>query len=150
MSKNSAMTRRSALAMMAGAAGAVVVSRSDAKEKELNPLDGRIKQSVCKWCYPKQSVEELCLQGKAMGLQSVELLTENEWAITKKHGLTCAMGSGLTSISDGWNRVENHDKFVKDAEHLISAAKEAGIPTLICFSGNRKGMSDEEGMENCA
>jgi len=32
----------------------------------------------------------------------------------------------------------------------IDLAAEAKVPNLVCFSGNRAGMSDEEGLENCA
>jgi hydroxypyruvate isomerase len=53
-------------------------------------------------------------------------------------------------ISDGLNRLENHDKIAAFFEHTIPLTAEAGFPNIICFSGNRKGMSDEEGMKNCA
>jgi hydroxypyruvate isomerase len=32
----------------------------------------------------------------------------------------------------------------------IEANAEAGFPNVICFSGNRAGMADDEGMKNCA
>src|SRR5258707_723495 len=37
-------------------------------------LKGHIHHSVCKWCYPKTSLEDLCSAGQDMGLTSVELL----------------------------------------------------------------------------
>jgi hydroxypyruvate isomerase len=111
---------------------------------------GRIKQSVCKWCYPKQTVDELCQKAKEMGIASVELLGENEWDIPKKYGLTCAMPSGLTGISDGWNNPERHEHFIALAQRLIPKVKASGLPNLIVFSGNRGSLSDQEGLENCA
>jgi len=31
-----------------------------------------------------------------------------------------------------------------------SGTREGPVPNLVCFSGNRAGMPDEEGLENCA
>ena len=53
------------------------------------------------------------------------------------------------SIPKGWNRVENHDKLVAAYEQLIPIVANAGLPNLICFSGNRDGLDDQKGMENC-
>jgi len=53
-------------------------------------------------------------------------------------------------ITKGLNRVENHDKIVKFFEEACPAAAEFGAPNIICFSGNREGMDDEKGLENCA
>src|SRR3954451_15122438 len=52
-------------------------------------------------------------------------------------------------IPDGWNRKENHDRLVKEMQAGIERAAAAKIPNVITFSGNRKGMSDEEGRDNC-
>ncbi|UCD75985.1 MAG: TIM barrel protein, partial [Phycisphaerales bacterium] len=49
----------------------------------------------------------------------------------------------------GWNRPENHDEFVKESERLLPLIKEAGVPSMIVFSGNRGGISDSEGIRNC-
>lgn len=156
MSQHDKVTRRAALTTLAGTAGAALLGTARAedaaakKDEQTDASKGRLKQSVCKWCYPRQTLDELCAAAKKMGLQSVELLGENEWATVKKHGLTCAMANGPTSISDGWNRVADHDKLVKESERLLPLVKEAGLPNMIVFSGNRRGISDAEGLENCA
>jgi hydroxypyruvate isomerase len=110
---------------------------------------------VCKWCYPKVSLEELAIAGKAMGLQSIELLGPGEWETVKKHGLTCAITSnpvknGLGGITKGFNRLEHHDTLVAAYEELIPLAAKAGLKNVICFSGNRAGMDDASGLKNCA
>jgi hydroxypyruvate isomerase len=69
--------------------------------------------------------------------------------------MTCAMVSspsvdGLGGIERSWNRVEHHDKLVGAYETRIKEVAEAGMTNLICFSGNRKGLDDEKGIENCA
>jgi hydroxypyruvate isomerase len=92
----------------------------------------------------------LCDRAKAVGVRSIELLTEKEWVIAKAHGMECAVAMGPTQIGKGFNRVENHDAMVKEGERLLPLVKEAGIPNMIVFSGNRAGQSDEDGLKNCA
>jgi hydroxypyruvate isomerase len=84
-----------------------------------------------------------------MGIASIELLGEGEWATVEKHGLTCAVANGPTSIGQGFNRIENHDRFIKESERLLPLVAKAGVPQMIVFSGNRAGMSDAEGLDNC-
>ena len=67
----------------------------------------------------------------------------------KKHGLECAMANGFGPIPVGFNRPDNHDKLVADAERMIPLVAAAGIPNIVVFSGNRAGMSDGEGIANC-
>jgi hydroxypyruvate isomerase len=111
---------------------------------------GKIKQSVCRWCYGGVPLEKLAAEAKRIGYRSIELVTPAEFPTVKKAGLTCAMLSGACTIPDCFNRTENHDQLVKVLREHIEFAAENGLPNVICFSGNRKGMSDEEGLENCA
>jgi hydroxypyruvate isomerase len=123
-------------------------------------LKGRINHSVCKWCYPKIALEDLCVAGKAMGLQSIELLQPADFPVLKKHGLSCAMtsfptidgpdGRKLGTIERAFNRIEHHELLIKAYEPQINAVADAGFKHLICFSGNRDGMDDETGLKNCA
>ena len=155
------LSRRSALRHLAGGTVATVaatsllgrsaVAQDAAAEAAPAKLKGRINQSVCRWCYGKLSLEDLCKAGRAMGLKSIELLGPNEWATVQKFGLTCAMANGAgMGIGKGFNRVENHDKLVADYEKLIPIAADAGLTNVICFSGNREGLDDQEGVANCA
>jgi len=151
------LSRRSALQTLTGSAA--VLAAASSLSHRLTAADavagaklkGRINHSVCKWCYDKIPLEEFCQAGKEMGLQSVELLYVKDFPTLKKYGLTCAVVSGVPGgIENGLNRVENHDKIVEFMEQTLPAAAEFGAPNVICFSGNRKGMSDEQGLENCA
>jgi hydroxypyruvate isomerase len=161
---NTRLSRRSAVRQLtAGAAIAAAASlggRLSAADAALGKLKGRVNHSVCKWCYKDVSLEDLCKAGKTMGLSSVELLQPADFATLKKHGLTCAMVSNPSSktpqsvtvggIPKAFNRLEHHDTLVQSYEPQIKACAEAGMTNLICFSGNREGMSDEQGLENCA
>jgi hydroxypyruvate isomerase len=121
---------------------------------------GRIRHSVCKWCYKDISLEDLCAAAREIGLQSIELLMPDELPVLEKHGLTCAMVSNPTAttpagvkvggIERAFNRLEHHDTLVAAYEPHLKAAAAAGAKQVICFSGNRDGMDDEQGLENCA
>jgi hydroxypyruvate isomerase len=114
------------------------------------PSTGRLKQSVCRWCYGSMGLEPLCVAAKSMGITSVELLGEQDFAVVAKHGLTCAVAEGPTGIGKGLNRTEHHDEIVRRAEPMLAAISAAQIPMMIVFSGNREGLSDAEGLRNCA
>src|SRR5262249_37559673 len=104
---------------------------------------------VCRWCYGKVPLDQLAAAAKKMGYRSIELLGPKEFATVKEQGLTCAM-IRCASIADGLNRPENHDRIEKELREHIEFAAAEQIPNVICMSGNRKGMPDEEGLENCA
>ena len=116
-------------------------------------LKGRINQSVCQWCYEKIPLMELAKSAKSLGLKSVELLTPTQWREVQKIGLTCAIaytdGPGA-GIERGFNDPTFHNELVKSYEETIPIAAKDGIPQLICFSGNRGKLTDEQGWEYCA
>ena len=145
------ISRRQAVGTMAGlAASAALVPRARAFEPAGNlARAGRLRQSVSRWCYGKLSLDDLCAASKNIGLSAIDLLDENEWATPKRFGLSCAMANGFGSILRGFNRPDNHDKLVADAERMMPLAAAAGVPNIVCFSGNRAGMSDGEGIANC-
>ena len=151
------LSRRSALQQITGGAAALAAASSlshrliAADEATGAKLKGRINHSVCKWCYEKIPLEEFCQAARGIGLQSVELLLVKDFPTLKKYGLACAMVSGVPGgINSGLNRLENHDKIVKFFEETTPIVAEYGYPNIICFSGNRASMSDEQGLENCA
>ncbi len=147
------MERREMLAVLGAASAAHVLGgATPMMAASATPLvsAGRLKQSVCRWCYQAIPLDTLCRDVAAMGFKSVELLSENEWAALKPHGLTCAVANGPSTIPVGFNRLNEHDRLVKESERLLPLVAAAGIPQMIVFSGNRGGMSDAEGLENCA
>ena len=156
------ISRRTALAQLsAGTALATTMTLINASAAEAAPRErkGRVKQSVCQWCFNKMPLEDLFAAAAGMGLKSVELLQPKDFPTLKKHGLICAMVSNPTAkvgavsvgpIPKSWNRLEYHDALVPAYEGHLTATAEAGFPSLICFSGNRDGMSDAQGLDNCA
>ena len=151
------ISRRLALGRLAGVSAAAVAVGSlahraeGAEEPAPVKLKGRINHSVCRWCYGRLSLDDLCKAAKSMGIASIDLCGPNEWPTLKKYGLTCAMAHGAgMGIGRGFNRVESHDKRVESFEALIPKAAKAGLENVICMSGNREGLDDEQGMKNCA
>lgn len=148
--------RRMAIKKIAGSAAffasAALSHRVDAAEQAAgSALKGRINHSVCRWCYDKIPFEDLCKAAKQMGLQSIELTGPDEWPILKKYGLTSAMpwGAGM-GIEKGFNDPQYHAELVASYEALFPKLANAGLNKVICFSGNRNGLDDEKGIENCA
>ncbi|HVN06762.1 MAG TPA: TIM barrel protein [Bryobacteraceae bacterium] len=137
------MTRRTVIEL-AGAAAALPSLRAQS-----SPLKGRLKQSVARWCYGKMSLEDLAREGARMGLRGIDLIDYKEWPVAQKYGLVPAMTPGAGTISDAFNRRENHDRLVSEMEENINRAAAAKVPNVITFSGNRRGQADAEGLDNC-
>jgi hydroxypyruvate isomerase len=151
MSVDPRLERRALLgAAGAGALGLLAAGNAPAADASEEPRSkGRIKQSICRWCYGGMKLEELAGVAKKLGYKSIELLVPQEYKVIKPFGLTCAILGGA-SIADGLNRKENHEKIEKQLRDHIEFAAAEGLPNVICMSGNRRGMSDEEGLANCA
>ena len=123
------------------------------KEKTpvLEPLKGNIHHSVSKWCFGGYALDEFCEICKSIGIESIELLDPQDWPIVQKHGLTVAMaqGAGL-GIDNGFNNPDLHEQLIASYQEVIPKVADAGLTNLICFSGKRNGLTDEQGWENCA
>lgn len=149
------ITRRSALktfastTALAATGGALTSAPLSAAHHETGAR--QFKHSVCKWCFADISLEDLADQAKDLGLESIELLTVDELPIINQRGLKCAMVNGVPGrIANGLNDANNHDAIVAFMERQIPRAVDLGATNLICFSGNRRDLSDEEGLEVCA
>jgi hydroxypyruvate isomerase len=148
------VTRKQALQTIAAGAISSISLPAFSKSMEnisMPVLKGKINHSVCQWCYNSIPVEELANAAKGMGISSVELLRADQWPIVIKAGLTCAMGYASTiGLTKGFNDPSLHTQFLKEYTDAIPKAADAGLKNLICFSGNRNGLTDKQGWENCA
>jgi len=148
-----------------GGSAAVITAVTASLERRLQAadeaagLEGNVHHSVCKWCYRDISLEDLCVAAKEIGLTSIELINPPDFPTLQKHGLHCAMvsfptadwnGKKVGNIPNAFNRPEHHDALVAAYEPHLKASAEAGFDKVICFSGNRDGLDDEQGLENCA
>ncbi len=144
------LSRRNILkTALSGVTMASVPSTLWSKQTTPVPRKGRIKQSVSRWCYQQIPLDELCAKSAQMGLKAIDLLNVDEFEVPRRYGLICSMGyAGGGEINKAMNRVENHGKIEESFRKLIPVAAKAGVPNVITFSGNREGMSDEEGAKN--
>ena len=137
------MKRRSFLP----AAGAAVLAPQAFSALQAAPLKGNLKQGACRWCYDKIPIDDFAKACAEAGLKSIDLARKEDWTAIKKYGLIPTMVPGPTTISDGLNRKENHAQIAARMKPMIEDAKAVGAPDIIVFSGNRKGMSDDEGLK---
>jgi len=129
-------------------------ARRTIKRDALHPA-AAFKLSVTRWPFHKFTLDELSQMARELGLDSVELLEPDEWAVPKRYGLTCAMGYATVPnpearLTQGFNRLENHAWLIPAYQRAIPLAAAAGVPNVICFSGSRAGQSDDEGRAVCA
>ena len=143
-------TRRDLLkasAALAATAGVVGMAESiHAQEKVVKK--GRIKQTVCHWCYKGLSLDDMATAAKKLGMVGVDLVNPKDFDVLKKHGLVCTMTSSH-GIGKGLNDPANHEDCLKLITEGIEANAKYGFRNVICFSGNRAGMDDETGLKNC-
>ena len=148
-------TRREAMGLVAVAAVGTAVGGvtpvSAARGRRL-ALSGNLRQSVCRWCFGKMPpIRDFFQHVSDMGLTAVDLLQEDEWAMAREFGLRCSTGyGGGGTITDGLNDPANHHEIVRNLEQSLPKAARAGVPNVIAFFGNRRGMRDAEGIDNCA
>ena len=113
---------------------------------------GRLKQCVTKGVFARgTSLEDMARDAARLGCAGFDLIEPADWPLLKTYGLTPTMyppGPGGT-ITNALNRTENHVALEKSMHEAIDLAAANGVPNVITFSGNRKGMADSTGAENC-
>lgn len=130
-----------------GAAAAAVSPRLFSGDATVRK--GRIRQSVCQWCYAHTPLDELIKYAAEIGLKGIDLLQPDEYELPRRYGLLCTMAyAGAGDIKSALNRTENHASIEQAFRLNIPRAAKAGVPNVITFSGNRAGMSDDEGARN--
>jgi hydroxypyruvate isomerase len=158
---SSSLSRRRAIVAAAGSALAgsafvlgnsrealAMADDSDLPATVVDAKQGRLKQSVCKWCFGKFSVAELAKEVAAMGMVGIDLLGPEDFETLKQHGLVCTM---VTShpLSDGLCDPKYHDMALEKLNEAIEATAAEGWRNVITFSGNGRGIDRETGMKNC-
>src|SRR6201998_2783503 len=144
------VSRRNLLkAAVSGASLAALPSASWPQHAAPIKRKGNIRQAASRWCYQKIAIEQLCEYAAHIGLQGIDLLNPEEFDVPPRYGLVCSMGyAGGGEIGSALNRIENHTRIEQGFRKNIPLAAKAGVPNVITFSGNRGGMSDEEGAKN--
>lgn len=114
-------------------------------------MKGNINHAVCRWCYGSIPLEEFCAAAKKIGISAIDLVGPGDWPVLKKYGLYSSMCNGAEiNLEDGFNDKRFHEKLIKNYSEMIPLVAKAGYKQLICFSGSKRQLSDEEGWNNCA
>lgn len=142
-------TRRGVLRTAAALSAAGALSETArAVESAKLVTKGRLHQSVCRWCYSKTSLDELCSAAKRMGLVGIDLMTPVDFPTLKKYGLICTMTSSHP-LAKGLNDPKYQEASIKAIHAAIEATAKEGWKNVICFSGNARGIDRATGMKNC-
>jgi hydroxypyruvate isomerase len=131
-------------------AASPAISFAGYQQEMKKKLKANINHSVCYWTYNFLSLDELCTTVKKIGFSAIDLVGPKDWPTLKKYGIYSSMCNGAEiNLTDGWNHKEYHSTLIKNYTDHINYVADAGYKNLICFSGNRKGMDDETGLNNC-
>ena len=148
------LSRRTALKNIVAGTAALGVSAAlpafALAQQKSTMLKGNVNHSVCRWCFGKMELDDLCVEAKKIGIKAIDLVGPKDWPTLKKHGLYSSMCNGAEiNLVDGWNDPQFHATLIKNYSEMIPKVAAAGYTQLICFSGNRRGKDDETGLKNC-
>ena len=143
------MQRRSFLGTVAGA-GALAAATGVASGADKVVRKGRLKQAVCGGVFrgAHLDMEGMCREAARLGAKGFDLKGPEHFAVIKKYGLVPTMVGGGSGIKAGINDKRLHAEIEKKMRAAIKATADAGAPNVIVLAGDRKGISDEEGMDN--
>ncbi len=131
---------------------AMAVTAAAAHAAETVQRKGRLKQGVTRGVFGRgMAFEDMCRHAAEMGAKGFDLIGPKDWPTLKKYGLLPTMyppPAGGT-IPDGINSKDNHERILKTLHAAIDESADYGVPNVIVLSGNRRGMSDAEGADNC-
>jgi hydroxypyruvate isomerase len=128
---------------LAGVAGA---------QSKLQARKGRLKQGLTRGVFANgTSFDDMCRQAAELGCYGFDLIPSRDWPTLKKYGLipTMAPPNRGVTIASGLNEKDKHDDIEKSMRPAIDECAANACPNLITVSGNRRGLSDEVGIDNC-
>ncbi len=133
-------------------AGRTAAPGAQATPPSLQLRKGRIKQGVTRGVFLRGTpLDDCCREAARLGIKGFDLIGPADWPTLKKYGLVPSMypgGPGGT-IPVALNRKEHHERLLGLMHPAIDQAAANAVPSIICFSGNRNGMADAEGTDNC-
>jgi len=149
MTTSNHLGRRDFLATV-GAAMAVGVGRTGFAAPA-NARPGRLKQAVCRGVFRglDLDLEGQCRETARLGGHGIDLVGPADFPVLKKYGLIPTMVPGGGSIKSGVNDPKNHAELEPKVLDLIKQTAAAGAPNVIVMAGDRAGISDEQGLDDC-
>lgn len=114
---------------------------------------GRLRQSVCRWCFGGIPYDDFCEMAKRAGLGAIDLVDQKDWVLVQRHGLAISTSNSTSRrdfIPRGLNDRANHELILGELAAVIPAAAIAGIPNVIAMFGNKGTITTEDGIAACA
>jgi hydroxypyruvate isomerase len=144
-----ALRRRNFLTTI-GSLTAFSILGGGARSALAEPRKGRLKQALCPGVFGKAKLdfEGKCREAARLGAYGIDLVGPDSFPMLKKYGLIPTMVPGGSGIRDGINDKKNHAEIDRKMREAIKATAAAGAPNVIALAGDRKGISDEEGLDN--
>ncbi|MFZ5927435.1 MAG: hydroxypyruvate isomerase family protein [Acidobacteriota bacterium] len=140
------MTRKDFLLSAAAAPAVAAAQPAEPKVQRKN----RLKQGVCPGVFGRgMALEDRARHAARLGAHCFDLQAPQNWPVLKKYGLIPTVVPGGGRLTDACNDKALHEKILAEFRENIPRARKEGVPNVITFSGNRRGKSDEEGLENC-
>jgi hydroxypyruvate isomerase len=143
-------SRRSAL-QTAAFAGVSVITASKVRAAEGGDFyvarNGRINQSFVTWNFRPLTIPELAKLAVKFGVKSIELVGPEHWPMLKELGLKCAL-AGSHGFAKGFAQPDQHAECLKVLEQRIEQCAAQGVPSVITFSGFRKGLTVDDATKN--
>jgi hydroxypyruvate isomerase len=111
-----------------------------------------VSQSIAWWCFvPEKLTPERFVKSAAeAGFSAIDLVPPDYWSLVSDHGLAISAIAAHQPLTIGFNRCDQHDRLEHEVRMNITHAQRLGIRNLICFSGNRDGLDDAQGIKNTA
>ena len=133
------------------AIGAIACTGLKPTLAQAEPRKGRLRQGLCMGVFrgANLNLDASCKEAARLGAVGIDLVGPDAFATLKKYDLIPTMVPGGSGIGDGINNKKNHEAIDQRMRKAIEAAASAGAPNVIVLSGDRKGLTDEEGLENC-
>ena len=150
-------SRRTFLASSAVSLGVLASGQGGAAQGTapagLGAGSGRLKQSVCRWCFGNIPYDDFAEMAKRVGLGAIDLVDQKDWALVQRHGLAVSTANSTQRrdfIPRGLNDRANHELILGELATVIPAAAKAGIPNVIAMFGNKGTITTEDGIAACA
>ncbi len=150
MKEESPLRRRDFLAAL-GIATVSINIGSSAHGASATARPGRLKQAICRGVFRglDLDLDGICRETSRLGGVGIDLVGPADFPILKKYGLIPTMVPGGGSIKSGINDPKNHAEIERRLRELIQQAAAAGAPNVIVLAGDRAGIADEQGLNNC-
>jgi len=114
---------------------------------------GRIKQAAFVQNFsPALSFEEMCSEAARLGIKGFDAVPSQNWPTLRKYGLIPTLAYPNVPpppFTDGIARREHQDEMVRLAHAEIDLCAAQGCLTIPFASGQRRGVSYEQGADNC-